>query len=88
MIFKKEEQAQILGCKIISGKIEKNVFAVVLRANEFIEKGKISDLQIGKEAVADAVKGQECGIRFVGQPKVEVGDILDIYKEKEIKRVI
>lgn len=87
-IFKKDKVSMILGVKVLSGKIERNAFAAVLRQDEFIEKGKISDIRIGKEEVSDVVKGQECGLRFVGRPLVEEGDKLDIYREREIRKVI
>jgi hypothetical protein len=39
------------------------------------------------QVVTDAVKGQEIGMKFVGQSLMQVGDIMDIYKEREIKQV-
>ena len=87
-IFKKEDNSLILGVRVISGKIIKNATAAVLRQNEFMEKGKITELQVGKEVVVDVMKNQECGLKFVGRPMVEVGDILDIYREKEITKSI
>jgi translation initiation factor IF-2 len=87
-IFKKEKNAMIVGAKVISGKIEKNVMAAVLRKGAFIEKGKITELQVGKEAVTDAVKGQECGLKITCRPLIEEGDVLDVYKEREIRKVI
>ncbi|OGF46722.1 translation initiation factor IF-2, partial [Candidatus Falkowbacteria bacterium RIFOXYD2_FULL_35_9] len=87
-IFKKQEKSMIVGCRVKSGSIEKGAVAVILRHEEFISKGKIVELQIGKEVVSNVVKGQEFGMQFDGQPLVEVGDILDVYFEKEIKKRI
>ncbi len=82
-IFKKGNNFLIIGGKVLEGKIENGANVAVLRKNEFITSGKIVALQIGKEEVKDAVKNQECGIKFEGQPLVEEGDILDVYKEEE-----
>jgi len=84
-IFKKTGSVMIVGGKVIDGKVEANSKAAVLRNNEFVASGKITALQIGKEEVKDAVKSQECGVKFEGQPIIEIGDILDIYKEEEKK---
>ncbi|MFA6537078.1 MAG: translation initiation factor IF-2 [Patescibacteria group bacterium] len=85
-IFKKTGTVMIVGGKVIDGKIEASSKVAVLRNNEFITSGKITALQIGKQEVKDAVKGQECGIKYEGQPIIEENDVLDIYKEEE-KRV-
>lgn len=53
----------------------------IWRDEELIGDGEIKEVRIGKEVVADAVKNQEAGIQYVGKTKVEVGDILEIYRE-------
>jgi len=73
---------------VLEGKVEPGAKAAVLRNGQFLTSGKITALQIGKQEVTDAVKGQECGLKFEGQPIVESEDILEIYKEQEIKKVI
>jgi len=87
-IFRKTDKGQIVGGKVIQGKIEANTSAAVFRNEEFIGLGKISELQSGKQEVTDVQKGQEAGMSFVGQVSTEVGDILEIYKEREQKKVI
>jgi len=87
-LFKKADKWQVVGGRVNAGKIEANCFASVLRNNEFVTTGKITELKVGKEAVSDAVRGQEFGLKFEGQPLIEVGDILDVYKEKEVKTAI
>ena len=83
-IFKKADKMQVVGGKVISGKVESNSKVAVLRGEEFITSGKVTQLQAGKQEVKDCVKGQECGISFEGQPLIEKGDILDIYQEEEV----
>ena len=82
-VFKKTDTGHVLGGKVTKGKIEAGSLCAVLRGEEFITSGKISKLQAGKEEVKDVDHGQECGLEFVGQPLIEVGDILDIYRERE-----
>ncbi|HCC23371.1 TPA: translation initiation factor IF-2 [Candidatus Falkowbacteria bacterium] len=87
-IFKKGDNSMVVGGRVVSGKVEKNTQAAVLRADEFVVKGKIIELKIGKQAVTDVMKGQECGLEFVGQPVIQEGDILDVYTEREVKRFV
>lgn len=87
-VFKKIDNGLILGGRVISGRVTANCEAGVLRADQFVEKGKIKSLQIGKESVTDVVKGQEFGITFMGPQLVAEGDILDVYLEKEVRRKI
>ena len=82
-IFKKANDYEVVGGRVNKGKVEPGAKVAVLRGNEFVTSGKITELQIGKQAVKDAVHSQECGVKFVGQPLIEVGDILDVYKEEE-----
>lgn len=85
-LFKKTDKSQIVGGKITEGKVEPGAHCAVLRGGEFITAGRISSIQIGKQVVKDAVKGQECGMTFEGQPMIEEGDVLDVYTEQEIKK--
>jgi translation initiation factor IF-2 len=85
-VFKKAGDSEIVGGKVTDGKIELGAKAALLRNGEFVASGKISELQINKVKVKDVVKGDECGIKFIGQPLIEVGDVLDIYREEEVYR--
>ncbi len=87
-IFKKGENSQVVGGKVIDGIIEPGAQVAVLRNNEFITSGKITQLQVGKQEVRDCVKGQECGINYIGQPLIEENDILDVYVEEEVYKKI
>ncbi|MEK7159522.1 MAG: translation initiation factor IF-2 [Patescibacteria group bacterium] len=84
-IFKKATDHQVIGARVTSGKVEPGAKVAVLRADNFITSGKITELQIGKQIVRDAVQGQECGIKYVGQPIIEENDVLDVYMEDEVK---
>ncbi|KKQ80901.1 MAG: Translation initiation factor IF-2 [Parcubacteria group bacterium GW2011_GWC2_38_7] len=78
MLFKKGADWQVLGGKVIDGKVEPKSKVAVIRNEQFLTSGKITALQIGKQEVTDAVKSQECGIKFEGQPIIEVGDVLEV----------
>ena len=85
-IFKTAKDHQIIGGKVISGKAENNVKIDVMHGNNLIASGKVEELQSGKQIVTDCVEGQECGIKFKGEPVVSVGDTLLIYKLEEVEQ--
>ncbi|MFA6393520.1 MAG: translation initiation factor IF-2 [Patescibacteria group bacterium] len=84
--FKIEKTYQVIGGKVLSGKIEKGALIEVIRGDEMKTKGKLASLQIQKQEVPDCSEGQECGIKFEGEPVIEPGDILQFYKEEKIKK--
>ena len=84
-IFRTEIKKQIVGGIVLDGKIEKDTIVDVERGGEIIERGKLSNLQAGKQEVDYVEKGEECGIVFEGSPIVEDGDILIIKKEERTK---
>lgn len=80
-IFRTEKQHQIVGGKVISGSPENNVMINVWRGEEFITTGKISSLQSAKQEVKFVEEGEECGLKFEGQPLIQEADILEFYRD-------
>lgn len=81
--FKEQAKQQIFGARVLSGKIENSVLADVLRNKEKIGFGKIIQLQKNKSNIKEGTEGEECGFLFEGNIKVEIGDILDVYREEK-----
>ncbi len=82
-IFKTEKKSMIIGGKVLSGRIEKDNKADIIRDKDKVGEGKIDGLQSGKQEVKFVEKDQECGMSFVGDPIIEKNDKLIIYKEVE-----
>ncbi len=85
-IFRTENKSQIVGGKVLEGEIENNAMVEIWRHEAFVDKGKISKLQSGKQDVNFVEQGKECGINYEGRPIIEVGDTLLFYKEEELER--
>lgn len=82
--FLTEKNRQIIGGKVIEGEVKKGSLVEVFRGEEIIGKGKMISLQRNKKDIELVLKGEECGILFEGDVKIEEGDILVIYiKEKK-----
>jgi len=85
VIFWTEKNRQIVGGRVTEGEITKGVSIEVFRNEEKIGQGRLISLQINKKEVERAIKGQECGILYEGDVKIEEGDVLVIYKKERKK---
>lgn len=85
-LFKADKSGQIIGTKVLSGRVEKGCLVDVLRNDQKIGKGKVSQLQHEKKDVENLGAGKEAGIMFRGDVTIEKGDILEFYREERKKR--
>ena len=83
--FWKEKNRQIVGGRIIEGEVKKGNLIEILRNNELIGRGKMINLQRNKKDIERATKGEEVGILYEGEKKIEVADTLIIYTEEKRK---
>ncbi len=88
MIFLTEKNRQIVGGKVIEGEVKKGVSIEVFRGEELMGKGRLINLQKNKKDTEKASKGEECGILYEGDVKIEEGDILLIYTEERKREEI
>jgi len=82
VIFRTEKNRQIIGGKIIRGYVKKGLLINVFRENKKIGKGKIINLQRNKKNIDKGEKGEEVGILYEGDTKVQEDDILVFYLKK------
>lgn len=88
IIFFAEKNRQIVGGKIVDGEIKKGVKLEVLRNEEKVGSGRIINLQRDKKDMDLLKKGDECGILFEGNVKIEKGDIIVAYIETSQKGIL
>ncbi len=60
----------------------------VWRAGNQVTEASLSEVRLGREAVGEVAQGGECGLHLLGEPLLEVGDILEVYHEEVHARVI
>jgi len=87
-IFRKEKGAMIVGGKIESGKVMKNLFARIKHDKLEMGTGKITECRLGQSIAKEVHEGMECGVRFEGKDKIEVDDVLEFYTEETKAREI
>lgn len=86
--YKISRLGTIAGCMVISGKIFKNGNIRVLRDGVVKYSGEIVSLKRFKDDVKDVSKGYDCGIQIKGFNDLKVGDQLEGFQKKEVRKTI
>ena len=60
--------------------------AEIVRNGEVVGKGKVTNIQKDKKDVPTVVKGQECGLSFDSEEKVQEDDELQFFIERAPKK--
>ncbi|MEK7211184.1 MAG: translation initiation factor IF-2, partial [Patescibacteria group bacterium] len=86
-IFRTEKDAQIIGGVVIDGTISKDAKVELTRNGQMLAKISLLELQCGKQEVKEVGAGRECGMKIKTKEKIQIGDVLEFYKEetREIK---
>jgi len=88
-VFRTEKKSMIVGGLVTKGKIENNTKAGILRNDQEIGRGDITQLQIAKRDVTEVPMGTEFGLKIIGSAIIQAGDFLEVYKEeKKYKKLL
>lgn len=79
-LFKTSPKDSILGCEVLSGKLETGSEFRVISAMGPIYTGRIESLQIDRKAVREARAPQQVGIKIHGFNQAKVGDLVESFK--------
>jgi len=85
VVFWGEKNRQIVGGKITDGEFKKGLKLNILRGDQKVGTGRIINLQRDKKDAEKLKKGDEAGILFEGNVKIEARDILVAYTEERKK---
>lgn len=87
-VFYSKKRDMILGVGITSGKYQKGAMLRIIRKDEEVGKGVIKSLRKVNKEVKELKEGNDCGIKYHGDPIVQEGDEIEAYIEEEKTRVI
>jgi translation initiation factor IF-2 len=87
-IFKTDKDGQIVGGRVKQGKIENDSKVRIIRNNEKIGTGRMAQLQSDKKSTKEVPKDSECGMKIETHAVIQVGDIIEVYKEEKKARKI
>lgn len=85
-VFSAPHIGTIAGCYVRNGHVLRNMQVRVIRNDAVVYEGKIASLKRFKEDVSDVAAGYECGLKIENFNDVKVGDIIEVYRIKEVAR--
>lgn len=85
-LFKVSKVGTIAGCMVTSGKIFNSSMVRVVRDGVVVHDGKLASLKRIKDDVKEVSKGFECGMQVRNFNDLLEGDIIEAYKEVEIRK--
>lgn len=85
-IFRQEKNMAIAGGRVEDGKAIKKLPVIVMRNGAFVGKGKLTEVQSGKNPVEELPGGSEGGFKIEGKFVLEEGDVVEVIREEERER--
>jgi len=85
-LFKVSRLGTVAGCGVTRGRMVRGADVRVLRGGEKVFQGKIESLKHLKDDVREVQEGYECGILTPGFNDYQIGDVLEAYRTKEVRR--
>ncbi|MFO7869477.1 MAG: translation initiation factor IF-2 [Bacteroidales bacterium] len=84
--FKVPKAGTVAGCFVTEGKINRNSKVRLIRDGIVMYTGELGSLKRFKDDVKEVTRNFECGLNITNYNDVKVGDIIEAYDEKEVKR--
>lgn len=83
-LFKSTRGGIIVGCEVKEGMLVVGRSFRLISAMGPIYTGRIESLHIERDAVKEAKKGQQAGIKILGFDAAKVGDIVECYEKGQV----
>ena len=88
-VFAISKIGMIAGCYVTDGTIERHQQIRVTRDGIVVESDrKLDQLKRFKDDAKEVKSGQECGMNIDGYSDIKVGDVIECYTAKEVKRTL
>ena len=87
-VFKITKVGTIAGCYVREGKITRNTKVRVIRDGIVIYTGELGSLKRFKDDAKEVASDYECGLNIKNFNDIKVGDVVEGYKEIEVKKTL
>jgi translation initiation factor IF-2 len=87
-IFKVTKVGTVAGCYVKEGKISRNSSVRVIRDGIVIYTGELGSLKRFKDDAKEVAGGLECGLNIHNFNDIKVGDVIEGFKQIEIKKTL
>ncbi len=85
-VFKITKVGTVAGCYVTDGHVKRNSSVRLIRDGIVVHSGSIDALKRFKDDVSEVRSGYECGLSLKKFHDIEVGDTIEAYETKEVKR--
>ncbi|MDF2455526.1 MAG: infB [Cytophagaceae bacterium] len=85
-VFKITKVGTVAGCYVTDGHVKRSSSVRLIRDGIVVHTGAIDALKRFKDDVAEVKSGYECGLSLKKFNDIEVGDTIEAYETKEVKR--
>jgi translation initiation factor IF-2 len=86
--FKASKVGRIAGCVVNEGKVTRDANVRLVREGTVIWNGRLGSLRRFKDNVQEVDEGQDCGIVLEGYADVKEGDVLELFKTKQVEQTL
>ncbi|MCD6332437.1 MAG: translation initiation factor IF-2 [Bacteroidales bacterium] len=86
--FKITKVGTIAGCVVKDGKILRDSHVRVIRDGIVVYDGELGSLKRFKDEAKEVVSGLECGLNIENFNDIKVGDVIEAYLRKEVKKTL
>jgi translation initiation factor IF-2 len=86
--FKASKVGRIAGCVVTEGKVARDANVRLIRDGTVIWDGQLGSLRRFKDNVQEVEEGQECGIVLDGYADVKEGDVLELFRTKQVEQTL
>lgn len=85
-VFKITKVGTVAGAYVLDGKVERSNKVRIIRDGVVVHEGEIDTLKRFKDDMKEVSKGYECGVQIKNYNDLRIGDILETFKQVEVKR--
>lgn len=86
-VFKISKVGTVAGCMVTDGYIKRNNPIRLIRDGIVIYSGEMTALKRFKDDVGEVKSGFDCGISIKNFADINVGDVIESYENREVKKV-
>jgi translation initiation factor IF-2 len=86
--FRASRVGNIAGCVVKDGKVTNDADVRLIHEGTVVWTGRIGSLRRFKDDVKEVEEGLECGIVLDGYGDVKVGDVLELFRTKQVEKTL
>jgi translation initiation factor IF-2 len=87
-VFKVSKVGTIAGCMVTDGSIKRSNPIRIIRDGIVVYAGKLNSLKRFKDDASEVKSGFDCGIAIDAFNDMKVGDVIESYENREVKRTL